>query len=323
MSFWKRIRHRIEAASVRLLAWFIPRLSRERCIRMANALGGLACRLDRRGRTVALANVECALGDTLSAEQRCDVVRASYRNFARTMIDLFWAPALARPENRRWLRVHFWEGHVELLDVQKRGAVLLTLHLGNWEWASLSAPWGGHPCVAVTEEFKNPALAEIFRALRETTGQTIIPQENSMMRMFKAVKRGGCTALLTDLTLRPQQASTVIRAFGLELCVSVLHAVLAQRAGALIVPAMCLPDADGGATIHYLPPMKFPADASLQHIAQTCWDFFEPHIRAQPGLWLWPYKHFRYKPRDTASAYPFYANESGAFEKLRRKELDV
>ena len=321
MSLWKRIRHRIEAASVRLFAWLIPRLSRERCVRLANALGEISFLLDRRGRAVALANVKCALGDTLSAEQHRDVVRASYRNFARTMIDLFWAPALARPENRHWLRIHFWEGHIELLDVQKRGAVLLTLHLGNWEWASLSAPWGGHPCIAVTEEFKNPALTGIFRSLRETTGQTIIPQENSMMKMLRTVKRGGCTALLTDLTLRPQQASTVIRAFGMEMCVSMLHAVLARRGEAAIVPAMCIPDADGGATIHYLAPLKFPADASLQQISQMCWDHFEPHIRARPGLWLWPYKHFRYKPRGTSDAYPFYANESGAFEKLRRKEL--
>ena len=100
-----------------------------------------------------------------------------------------------------------------------------------------------------------------------------------------------------------------------------LHAVLAQRADALIVPGICLPDADGGATIHFLKPLKFNTVASLQQIAQTCWDHFEPHIRARPGLWLWPYKHFRYKPRGTTSEYPFYANESGAFEKLRRKEL--
>ena len=319
MSLWKRIRHRIEAASVRLFAWLIPRLSRERCVRLANAVGEIACRLDGRGRAVALANVECALGDSLSAEQRREVVRASYRNFARTMVDLFWAPALAFPENRRWLRINYLTGCGE--HIEGKGIVLLTLHFGNWEWASLSAPWMGHAAIAVAEEFKNPALAGIFRTLRETTGQTIIPQENSMMKMLRTVKRGGCTALLSDLTLRPQQASTVIRAFGLELCVSMLHSVLAQRADALIVPAMCIPEPDGGATIHYLAPLKFPAGATLQQITQMCWDHFEPHIRARPGLWLWPYKHFRYKPRGTSDAYPFYANESGAFEKLRRKEL--
>ena len=45
---------------------------------------------------------------------------------------------------------------------------------------------------------------------------------------------------------------------------------------------------------------------------------FEPRLRKDPGLWMWPYKHFRYKPRDADRPYPFYANESGAFEKLRR-----
>jgi hypothetical protein len=44
----------------------------------------------------------------------------------------------------------------------------------------------------------------------------------------------------------------------------------------------------------------------------------EPIVRARPGAWLWPYKHFRYRPADAARAYPFYANESGKFDKLRR-----
>jgi hypothetical protein len=67
--------------------------------------------------------------------------------------------------------------------------------------------------------------------------------------------------------------------------------------------------------------LEYPADATLREIAQACWDYFEPRLLREPGLWMWPYKHFRYKPRGTTDAYPFYANESGAFEKLRRKEL--
>ena len=37
-----------------------------------------------------------------------------------------------------------------------------------------------------------------------------------------------------------------------------------------------------------------------------------------PREWLWPYKHFRYQPKDAARAYPAYANVSPKFEKLRR-----
>jgi Kdo2-lipid IVA lauroyltransferase/acyltransferase len=318
MSVWKKIRHRIEAAALRFVTWLVPRLSRGTCVRLANALGELAARLDRRGRAVAIENLRCAFGNALAPEQRVEIMRASYRNFARTMLDLFWAPALVRPENRHWLRVEGWP---DAKALNGRGVVFATFHFGNWEWASYGSAFSGLPCVTVAETLKNPALGGIFTSMRQLAGQTIIPQENSMLRMLKTVKRGRATALLADLTLRPGQASTVIRAFGLDMCVSVLHAVLAQRARALVVPALMWPDADGGATLRSLPAFDCPAGATLQQIAQACWDACEPHIRRDPGLWLWAYKHFRYRPRDAKCDYPAYANESGAFERLRAREL--
>ena len=60
-----------------------------------------------------------------------------------------------------------------------------------------------------------------------------------MLRLLKAVKRGGATGMLLDLNLRPTQAATVIESFGpegLEMCVTFLHAILAQRVGTLLVP---------------------------------------------------------------------------------------
>src|SRR5262245_19679496 len=107
----------------------------------------------------------------------------------------------------------------------------------------------------------------------------------------------------------------------MEMCVCVLHAAVAQRGKALIVPSVTVPDADGGVTVKPMPALEFPDDATMQQIAQACWDAGEEQIRREPGLWLWAYKHFRYRPRDAQREYPSYANTSGAFEKLRKSEL--
>jgi hypothetical protein len=153
--------------------------------------------------------------------------------------------------------------------------------------------------------------------LREVTGQTIIPQEKSMLRMLRHVKRGGAVAFLADLTVALDQASVVNSAFALEMCVSTLNGIFALRGSALMVPILCIPQADGGVLVQACEPLDIPADATLATIAQLCWNFFEPTIRAQPGLWIWPYKHFRYKSRGTTVPFPFYANEWDAFDKLR------
>ena len=318
MSPWKEFRHRIEAAACSALALGIPRLGRMNCVRLGSALGDAAYRLDARGRAVALANLECVFGDRYSLADRRDIARASYQNFARTMLDLFWASRLARDGYERHIRIEGFEALRAHIAAEKRGVVFLCVHQGNWEWASISGGFLGLHYAVVTEGFKNPRLTAIFNRQREITGQTMIPQDNSFVRMLKIVKRGGATGILIDLNLHPSQAATVIEGFGLKMCVPLLHGVLAQRGGARLVPVSTDPQPDGSCRVVVHPSVVFGVEKRLPEIAQQCWDIFDPVIRARPELWLWPYKHFRYRPKDAERAYPFYSNTSAKFEKLLR-----
>jgi len=317
MSPWKRFRYRLEELGCHLLAWVIPRLSRRALVALADGAGALAYRFDVRGRGVALGNLACVFGDRFTTAEREKIARQSYRNFARTMLDLFWATRLDAGNWRNWMQPEGFDAIREQLAREKRGTIFLCVHQGNWEWASLACGFLGFGNVVVAENFKNPRLTEIFRERRQHSGQTLIPQENSLLRMLKVVKRGGATGMLIDLNLRPDQAATVIDAHGgLKMCVPLLHAVLAERVGALLVPVETQPQPDGTCRIIAHPPIDVPAGASVREIAQRCWDAFEPIVHARPAEYLWPYKHFRYRPRDAARDYPAYANESGKFEKL-------
>lgn len=321
MSRWKRFRYRLEQLGLELLVRGIPKLSRLACVRLGNFLGEIAYRIDGRGRAVALDNLSCAFGDRFTHAQRGVLVRDSYRNFLRTMLDLFWARGLTEETWQRWMKVEGFEEVRARLAKEKRGTIFLCIHQGNWEWASLACGFLGFGNAVVVESFKNERLTETFRALRQISGQTIIPQENSLLRMLKIVKRGGATGMLVDLNLRPTQAATVIEGFGLKMCVPLLHAILAQRANALLVPVETQPQPDGTCRIIAHPAVEFPSDAPVAEIAQRCWDALEPIIVRRPNEWLWPYKHFRYKPHRSSHRYPFYANESLKFEKLLRTEI--
>ena len=318
MSAWKDLRHRLEEWGCAFLARALPRLPRQTCVRLGNALGALAFLVDRRGRAVALGNIECALGARFSKEQRIAMARASYQNFVRTMLDLFWAGALSPANFRDYMQTEGFDELRSRLDREKRGAIFLCVHQGNWEWASLACGFLGFGNTVVAENFKNPRLTATFNRLREISGQKIVAQENSILRLLKIAKRGGTTGMLIDLNLPPVQAATVIEGFGMKMCVPLLHAVLAQRANALLVPVETVPQRDGTCRVIAHPAIEFPADAGLAAIAQRCWDAFVPILRARPELWLWPYKHFRFRPREAAHAYPDYANESGKFENLLR-----
>lgn len=318
LSRWKRFRYLLEEAGCRLLVAVLPHLHREQCVKLGILLGDAAYFLDARGRAVAMSNLECVFGDQYTPAQRRWIARLSYRNFARTMLDLFWARLLMPGTYRNYMRPEGFDAIHEQLEREGRGTIFMCVHQGNWEWASLVSGFEEFFNVVVAENFKNPRLTAIFSSLREISGQTLIPQENSLLRMLKVVKRGGATGMLIDLNLRPSQAATVIEGFGLKMCVPVLHAVLAQRCNALLVPVETEPYRDGSCRITAHPGLVFPEGATLQQISQQCWDYFEPLLRQRPELWLWPYKHFRFKPKDATRPYPSYAHESPKFEKLMR-----
>ncbi len=316
MTSFKQFRYRLEALGCRVLVWGIPRLSRGRCVRLGNALGAVAYQLDRRGRAVALSNLQCAFGESLSPARRVQVIQASYRNFLRTMLDLFWGQRLTQDNFRDWIEPIGFDALREQLAEKKCGAVLMGVHQGNWEWGNIACGFLGIHNTAVAEDFKNPLLTGIFRDLRQISGQTVIAQENSILRLLRVAKRGGATSMLIDLSLPPNQAATVIEGFGMKMCVPLLHAVLAERVGALLVPVETQPQADGTCRVIAHPAIEWPAGASIQEISQRCWDALSPIVRARPESYLWPYKHFRYRPKGAARQYPDYSNESGKFDKL-------
>ncbi len=318
MSSWKSFRYRLEARACRLLADVIPRLSRRHCVKLSWVLGDLTYALDGRGRSVARENLVCAFGDRFTPAKRRAITRESYRNFVRTMMDLFWVQRLTADSWSGWIVPEGFDAVRDRVMREKRGAIFLCVHQGNWEWASLVCGWLGFGNVVVAENFKNPLLTELFAKLRQHSGQTIIAQENSLLRMLKIVKRGGATGMLLDLNLRPAQAATIIEGFGMEMCVPLLHAVLAQRAGAVLVPVFTEPRNDGTVRVIARPAIEVMPEMSVGEIAQRCWEVFEPVVRARPDLYLWAYKHFRYRPQDAPREYPAYAHTSGAFEKLRR-----
>jgi Kdo2-lipid IVA lauroyltransferase/acyltransferase len=107
-----------------------------------------------------------------------------------------------------------------------------------------------------------------------------------------------------------------IKCFGLERCVTFAHVWLHQRTGAPLINVHCEPLPGGRYRVVFHPRIEFPAGASLQEMAQACWDQFEPVVRKNPAPWLWMYKHWRYRPlAANLGAYPFYANISQDFER--------
>lgn len=306
-------RQRLEFLGVSCGAWVVKLLPFV-CLRhLANLLGTLVYLADGRGRRVAESNLTSAFGK-LDPGRRAELVKASYQGFARTMLELFWAPNLTPEVLRKHASV---EGLDPDPEVSKQPTIYFCLHASNFEWLSLALGHAVGPGIVVTQNFKNPLIGALFDRLRGSTGHSIIPQERAMIRMLKHLKGGGYFNLVVDLNLDPRESSVIIDQFdGIKACVTQMHAALALHTNARIVPGECLPQSDGTYRLIFHPPIPFSRDTPPEEIAQRCWDVLEPGLRRHPERWLWSYKHWRFKPDGEHGArYPFYANIARRFDK--------
>lgn len=313
----KSLRQRLETLGLVFAEWFVPKLPRRTCAWLGETMGGLLFHLARHSRHVALANINAVYGNSLPAAERRRIAKMSFRNFGRGMIDLFWSPRLTADNWRDFLKV---EGMENIEDTKKNdvGRIFVASHAGAFEWGFMPAGFLGLHGIGVAETYRNEALTGTFHRLRGICGQEIIPQQGAFLRMFKHLKRGGTVGSMVDLSIHPKQAATIIRSFGREACTPMLHAVLQERIGVAIMPIVAEAQPDGTCRVHFLPALRRREGETVQHIAQRTWDVFESFIREKPERWLWAYKHWRHLPADATVPYPFYANSSKPFEKLKR-----
>ena len=318
-SRWKRIRYGLEWLGLRLAVRLVPLLPHRACFHLARFLGALISIFDRHRYKVALNNVEVAFGDRLSIHQRCEIVRESFQNFARTMLDLLWSPRLTRENFSRYIELQNFEETARGTGAE-RSVIIACYHYSNFEWLSLACGFLGLTGTIIMQEFKNSLLDPTFKKLREQSGHELIPRERGLVRPYKVLRRRGRTALLVDLTVPPSQGAVVIDCFGLKTSVTSAHAWLHEQTGVPIIPAHCEPLPGGRYRLVFHPMIDIAVGMTHQQIAQACWNSIEPYVRKNPAPWLWMYKHWRYRPANADRPYPFYAHALGPFEKILQRD---
>ncbi|CAN5440351.1 lysophospholipid acyltransferase family protein [soil metagenome] len=314
-SLWKSFRFWLEWMGVRLLAGLVPRLPRPLAVQLGRISGTLAARFDVPGRRVALSNLRAAFGDRFSPLERARITRASYQQFAGTMIDLLWSPRLTARNYRKLIEFKGWDEFARTVG-PTGPCIIAACHYGNFEWFSLAAGYAGLVATIISQEFKNPRLDPIFNQLRQQSGHRMVPREGALVKLYKTLRRGGTAAILVDLTLHPRQPTVAIDCLGMKMSVTFAHAWLHRRTGLPIVPVHQEPLPGGRCRVVFHPSLKIPPEATDQEIAQLCWNQFEPVVSADPSPWLWMYKYWRFRPRNATRPYPDYAQPRRRFDEL-------
>lgn len=183
-----------------------------------------------RRRRIVIENLLPALDG--NREKAIRVSRNLCVQFGRKCIDLW------RFENGCSIPMTRWSGweHIEAAQSQKRGILLVTAHLGNWELGSQLLTERGIKLIVLTQPDRADST-HLRQASRSQHGvDTIVVGQDAFafVDVIRRLEEGAAVALLID---RPSAPTAVeVELFGRPFAASVAAAELARAAGAVILP---------------------------------------------------------------------------------------
>jgi KDO2-lipid IV(A) lauroyltransferase len=281
------------AVGSRAVHWVSP----ERAAALAERAA--RCWFDLGGRRVgfALTNLRVAFPELDEARRR-ELGRQSYVNFAWNLVE--WARSLDWGPDELRARVAF-DGleHARAALEAGRGALVMSLHMGNFELAVRAAPLLGVPVSATGRPMANPHLWSRVVRGRAATGAELIDVRGGAPEMLRALRANRMVAVMIDQYARRTRAVQV-PLFGVRCPTSAGIATLALRSGAPVLPFYVVREGPERHRATLLPPVEMPDTGDRRADIETgtarCNAVIESLIRKHPEQWWWAHRRFRNSP---------------------------
>ena len=273
---------RPRALGFQLVQWLSAHLPLRTALQVADIASDVQWRCAATDRHAVQANLSVALG--ASVPETSPLIRDVFRNFGRYLVEFFRAHQSLQPEVQI-------EGYEYLLQVQgnRRGAIMLTGHLGNWELGGILVRRLGFPVAAVALPHGDPGMNQLFNRQRERCGITVIPLgQTAMHRCLAVLKAGGLLGLLGDWELTGNSIRTTL--LGQTVSLPRGPALLSLRGCVPILPTFLIREGAWKFRLCFEPPLwppsRQPIDTSLRTLVQGYAGALERYVKRFPSQWL-------------------------------------
>jgi len=261
-------------------------------------VGRIAFFIDRRHRLITLRNLEIAFPET-SLAWRTTLARQCFENFGKTIFEL---PALLHMPEDRILQMVKFEGVEHYLEAraQKKGVLLLTAHIGNWELMALAHGLQGYKLNFVARPLDNPYMNRWITRFRMRSGNHIIPKKGGFRGVYAALKRGESVGLLMDQAVTGSDG-VFVDFFGQKAGTSRAMAILACRFNSPVLPTYIYREPDDMShRVVVGPPVPLTITSNKnQDIIENTQRFqhaLEGIIRRHPEQWFWMHRRWKRSP---------------------------
>lgn len=293
----KRFRHRLEYAAFNLVTVLFRAVPERGAVALAALLGWFSGSLLRIRRRAVDEHLALAFPDR-PRTWRNRVARASYVHLAREWMATFRIDRMGRDDilaRTRMVGFDVFRAAVE----EGKGVVLMTGHLGNWEFCAAGFTARGIALDAVAKSMANSQFGATLIEARERAGMRVIDVDDAPRRVLRSLRAGRVVAMLADQNAH--RSGVFVPFFGKLASTARGPAVFALRTGAPMF--LGIPLRNPGwkqeytvelRRIEFQPSGQLNADVLALTAAHT--EVLERAIGEAPEQYFWQHKRWKRHP---------------------------
>lgn len=245
-------------------------------------------------RSDAIKNVKRVFPE-LSEKAATRMARRSIYHMGLTLTEFFSMPFLWEKEFRELFDI---EGEEIIYKASQdgRGALLLSLHLGNGDLGTAALASFGFKVHIISKIFEWKWLNELWFSARRAKGVRFIPPRKSSYEILKALKKKEFVIFVLDQYTGPPNG-ILTDFFGIETGTAVGLALFSQRAGVPVIPIYTYRVGPHKNKIVVKPPIEFEEkgskEESLRFMTEKYNRAVEKAILEKPEQWMWVHRRWK------------------------------
>lgn len=299
----------IEYALAKSILVFLGVLPRRAAVGFGFGVSWFGYRVLGKLRRVGMRNLELAYPEMAEAESEA-LLKGSFRSLGRTLGIVGGFAGISRNNLEEIIECDFdpeFEAEFARIRQEKRGVIILTGHIGNWELFALAYSILFEPSNLLSRKMDNPRIDAMVESLRSSFGNRQIDKMNSAGPILRILNKGESVGILADVNSHPKEG-VFVPFYGIEACTTAGVAMLAQRSNALIVPLFAVWDEAKGKYSMINEKIIEPANTGDRKadIETTTAEFtaaLERVIRRYPDQWIWIHRRWKTRPPGAPELY--------------------
>ena len=262
---------------------------------LAKFLAFAFMKLKKKRFHVVMTNLDLAFGETKSKEEKLEIAKKCYYNFAK-YLGINFILNQNTTKQKILKQVVFKNEHF-LLDAIRSGRpiIVTTAHFGQWEIFPLAVAAHFGPSSVLGRKLDSSVMDKILRANRAQFDVELIDKDGGAKDILKALKARRIVGILVDQNTAPKDGIKV-QFFGKDVLHTPAASVLAQKTNALIINAFIYQKGENLNEICFEQPIDistFDKEDAVQKATQMQCSACEEMVRARPEEYFWFHQRFK------------------------------